>query len=238
MLLPATANQRPVIYVDRRSHLEAMGKDPGAKDGTGRFMRVLAESDDSPLLAPDLAAARLKVCGCWSRSRRARAGAKAKLPRSTTSLKTAAYSFARPGATRCRPEPAAVGHFQFANRRHAAAAVEERVGDRVPARLHTASACRPPSPGCLREKTRSYSSTPRGPFRRPRQSTWPKDDPMHGPVLAGNSEGQGQAFLLGDTAFALNEGLTPPAAADYPYPPQNSLFWQTTLRSWLTKAGN
>ena len=69
-------------------------------------------------------------------------------------------------------------------------------------------------------------------------TTWPNDDPAHGPVLAGNSEGQGQAFLLGDTAFALNEGMMPPAAADDPNPPRNPLFWGTTLRSWLTKEGN
>ena len=35
---------------------------------------------------------------------------------------------------------------------------------------------------------------------------WPKDNPF-GPVIAGNRIGEGQAFIIGDTAFALKKNF-------------------------------
>ena len=67
--------------------------------------------------------------------------------------------------------------------------------------------------------------------------TWPEDAPDGKRVIVGNPLNQGQAFLLGDSQFALQKGLTPPSVEGDPVP-QNALFWQTTLRSWLRRPAN
>jgi len=85
-------------------------------------------------------------------------------------------------------------------------------------------------------------TTPLGPFRYPSEKaavefyaawpvsgapggeTWPPDNPL-GPVIAGNPIGKGQAFILGDTAFALKKNFES-------FPP-NANFWRSLLKNWL-----
>jgi len=56
---------------------------------------------------------------------------------------------------------------------------------------------------------------------------WPSDirDPYKKPVLAGNSLGDGQAFLLGDTAFGLKKNFEEFS--------RNPRFWESSLKNWL-----
>ena len=189
MVMPATGNQRPVIYVDG-SHLEAMGKDPWREDGTGRFMRVLAESDYLPLLAPDLAAARLK-------------GA-----RMLVSI--------APGRAPGEGEIAAVNDFVEDGGIFLCTRVQALTPVRA-GRCWTLSICKSPDmplppwknepeieplgavthgfrlppaiarlPSGQNQIVQFHAAWPVSPAAG---TTWPKDDPAHGPVLAGNSEG-------------------------------------------------
>ena len=65
---------------------------------------------------------------------------------------------------------------------------------------------------------------------RPGGEVWPKDDPAQKPVIAGNGIGKGQAFILGDTAFALNKNF------DSSSP--NAGFWRTLLKNWLGRSAD
>ena len=53
---------------------------------------------------------------------------------------------------------------------------------------------------------------------------WPKDTPR-GPVIAGHRMGEGQAFIIGDAAFALKKSFVS-------FSP-NANFWQSLLKNWL-----
>src|SRR5208283_2263191 len=54
---------------------------------------------------------------------------------------------------------------------------------------------------------------------------WPKDDPSRFPVIAGNRIDKGQAFVIGDTCFALKKNFET-------FSP-NPNFWRSQLKSWL-----
>jgi hypothetical protein len=236
-LLPTTAKGRPVIYVDG-SHLEAMGTDPWREDGAGRFMRVLAENDYLPLLAPDLSAARLKGARGLVSIAPGRAPSEGEIGAVNDFVADGGIFLCTAGAPDAGPSRPLLDRFnlQIADMPLAPwinAPETEPLGAVTHGFSVPTAVARPPSG--QNQIVQFHAAWPVSPATG---TTWPTDDPVHGPVLAGNSEGQGQAFLLGDTAFALNEGLMPPAAAEDPYPPQNALFWRTTLRSWLTKEGN
>ncbi len=233
-LLPSAAKpgQRPVIYVDG-SHLEAMGKDPWRDDGIGQFMRVLAESNYLPLLAPDLSPARL-------------AGAKMVI------------SIA-PGRQFTRDEIDVVNAYveRGGNFLCMAGSPNAEPSRPLSEKLNLQIAPMPLPPWINSPETeplgamahefvvppdaaqlpagqnllmRFHSAWPVAAIGMAGGTTWPSN-PV---VIAGNGIEKGQAFLLGDSQFALQKGLNPPSAAGDPVP-QNSLFWQTTLRSWLRR---
>jgi hypothetical protein len=236
-ILPTAAKNgaRPIIYVDG-SHLEAMGKDPWRDDGIGRFTRVLAEAGYLPLLAPDLSPARL-------------AGAKMVI------------SIA-PGRQFGRDEIDVVKAYVEHGGNFLCMTGSPDAGPSQPLldalNLHIAPMPLPPSinspeteplgamahefdvpptvaqlPSWQNQWMRFHAAWPVAQSGMAAGTTWP-GNPV---VIAGKRVGEGQAFLLGDSQFALQKGITPPSVAGDPVP-QNALFWQTTLRSWLRRPAN
>ena len=64
----------------------------------------------------------------------------------------------------------------------------------------------------------------------PRQAFWPTDVPDGKIVIAGHQILQGQVFLLGDSAFALNK--------NFDSFPENAGFWQSQLQNWLGRSAD
>jgi hypothetical protein len=216
-LLPSgnKSSPRPIIYVDG-SHLEGMGKDPWGDNGIGRLMRILADNGYLPLIAPDVSPDRLK--------------------------QAAMLISIAPGKPFNSYEIAAVKQFIIDG-----GFFLSMVGspDAEPSRplleelnLHIEPMPLPPS-------ERDRETTPNGPYRYPNDDdgvefyaawpvtgepgavVWPADDPdpLRKPVLAGNKIGSGQAFLLGDSAFALKKNFE-----EFSHNPG---FWERSLKAWL-----
>jgi hypothetical protein len=236
MLLPAAAKQgtRPVIYVDG-SHLEAMGKDPWREDGAGCFMRVLAESGYLPLLAPDVTAARLKGARMLISIAPGRALGEGEIAAVNEFVQQGGIFLCAAGSPDAGPSRPLLDKF---NLRIAPmplppwrdAPETEPLGAMVHGFQVPSDIARLPSG--QDQFVRFHAAWPvSGTIGG---SIWPEDD-RHGSVIAGNSVGEGQAFLLGDSGFALQKGLAPPVNPDETKPPQNALFWRTTLRSWLSR---
>ncbi len=237
-LLPGTASKggtpaRPVIYVDG-SHLEAMGRDPWREDGVGSFTRVLAESGYLPLLAPDVSAARLKGAKMLVSIAPGREFSPSEVEEVNGFVEQGGVFLCTAGAPDVGPSRPLLEKFK----------------------LQIAEMPLPPWKNAPEtEPLGAISHTFRVPPEIAAQPTeqnqsmrfhaawlvsgdigatlWPGDDSHDPPVIAGNRVGQGQAFLLGDTAFALQKGLLPPLDPSETQPPQNPLFWRTTLRRWL-----
>jgi hypothetical protein len=229
------SGQRPVIYVDG-SHLEAMGKDPWREDGIGHFMRVLAEAGYLPLLAPDLSKQRLasaKMLISIAPGRQfdgdEHAAVTDYVEHGGKFLCVAGSPDAEPsrplldefhlqiGAMpvppwKNTPEPEPLGavthDFIVPSAAEQLSAVESHL-----MRFHAAW------PVALSD----YLSG---------STWWPSNAPEAQRAIAGNRAGEGQAFLIGDSQFALQKGLNPPSVEGDPVP-QNALFWRTTLQSWL-----
>ena len=203
-------------------------------DGIGRFMRVMAESNYLPLLAPDLDAARMK---------------KAKMLVSIA-----------PGRQFTDGERVAIDEFVNGGGVFLSMAGSPDAGPSKPL-LEKLGLQIPPMPlppwkneretEPLGAMTHGFivplavANLPSGPDQYVRLfsawpvasseggTIWPDDDARQRPVIAGNRFGAGQAFLLGDSSFALQKSFVVPPEMDE-FPPQNAVFWQTTLRSWLS----
>ncbi len=236
-LLPSAAksSQRPVIYVDG-SHLEGMSKDPWRDDGTGHFMRVLAEADYLPLLAPDLSPERLagaKMVISVAPGQQFRGSeievVKAYIERGGNFL----CMTGSPDAGPSRPLLDAL------NLQIAAMPLPPSINspetEPLGAMAHEFDV--PPDvarlPSGQNQFMRFHSAWPVALSAMAAGTTWP-GNPI---VIAGNRLENGQAFLLGDSQFALQNGIRPPSVEGDPVP-QNALFWQTTLRSWLRRPAN
>ncbi len=198
-LLPSGVKSaaRPVVYVDG-SHLEAMGRDPWSENGIGRLMRVLAHNDYLPLMAPDLAARRLHRVAMLISIAPGKAFSSGEIAAVQEFVAEGGFFLSMVGSTDAEPSRALLEKFNL---------------DIKPM---------PVPPGVHERET-----TPLGRFWYPKNDekataefyaawpvatapdgeTWPKDDPLGRPIIAGNGIGKGQAFIVGDTAFALNKKL-------------------------------
>jgi hypothetical protein len=238
LLLPSGTKSamRPVIYVDG-SHLEAMGKDPWREDGIGRFMRVLAQSGYLPLLAPEVSAARLKNSTMLVSIAPGRSFSESELADVKEFVAEGGNFLCLAGSPDAEPSQPMLDQFEL----HIGpmpvppwknVAETEPMGSML-ADFRPDASIKDLPPG---ESSVKFHAA--WPVSAPdRSTTWPNDDPAHRPVIAGNRTGQdkGQAFLIGDSEFALQKGISPPAESlspDLP-PPQNAAFWQTTLHDWL-----
>ncbi len=204
---------RPIIYVDG-SHQERMGTDPWGEDGIGRLMRVLAHNDYLPLLAPDLAPQRLN--------------------------RAAMLISIAPGKAFSSGEMAAVHDFVAQGGFFLSMVGSPDAGSSRPLLKMFQLDMKPlPVPPWLHEQ----ETTPHGRFWYPNPDkpavefyaawpvsgrmdgeTWPKDL-LLGPVIAGFRTDEGQAFIIGDTAFALNKNFESSSP--------NREFWRSQLKSWL-----
>jgi hypothetical protein len=233
-LLPTTAKsaKRPLIYVDG-SHLEALGKDPWRDDGIGHFMRVLTEANYLPLLAPDLSPARLagaKVVISIAPGRQFGGGEIENVKDYVENGGTFLSMTGSPDAGPSQPMLDALGlriadmplppSINAAEAEPLGAAVHDFNVPRDSANAQSSQT----------EMMRFHAAWPVGGVAG--GATWPTDDPKQPPVIARNFLGQGQAFLIGDSQFALPKGIAPPVMPGDPSP-ENALFWRTTLRSWL-----
>jgi hypothetical protein len=231
------SGQRPVIYVDG-SHLEAMGKDPWREDGIGHFMRVLAEAGYLPLIAPDLSKARLTGAKMVISIAPGRQFRESEIEDVNAYVEHGGNFLCMAGSPDAGPSQPLLEklNLQIApmplppwintpETEPLGAMVHDfkRLGDQANA------------PSGQVEMMRFHAA-----WRvagDPGGNIWPTDGSANGPVIAGNGIEKGQAFLLGDSQFALQKGITPPSVEGDPVP-QNALFWQTTLRSWFRRPAN
>jgi hypothetical protein len=207
------AGARPILYVDG-SHLEAMGKDPWGENGIGRLMRVLADSNYLPLVAPDLSPERLSQAAMLISIAPARAFSSGEIAAVNEFVAEGGLFLSTVGSPDAEPSRALLENFE----------------------LHIQPMPVPPW-------VQARETTPLGRFwypndepgqaaaefyagwpvsGRPGAETWSK------PVIVGTMVGRGQAYLIGDSAFALNKNF------DSSSP--NATFWRERLRDWLGHA--
>ncbi|MGO9108557.1 MAG: hypothetical protein ACLP9L_04925 [Thermoguttaceae bacterium] len=211
-LLPAgtkTAAQ-PIVYVDG-SHLEAMGKDPWGENGIGRLMRVLADSNCLPLVAPDLSPDRLKQAAMLVSIAPARAFSSGEIAAVSEFVADGGFFLSTVGSPEAEPSRALLENFD----------------------LHVQPMPVPPW-------VDARETTPLGWFRYPNAelgqpiaefyAAWPVSgapgaETWSKPVIVGTVVQRGRAYLIGDTAFALNKNF------DSSSP--NATFWRSQLKVWL-----
>ncbi len=215
-LLPSgtSAAAQPVIYVDG-SHLEGMGKDPWGENGIGRFMRVLAGNGYLPLVAPDVSLERLKKAAMLISIAPGKAFGSGEIAAVDQFVKEGGFLLSMVGSPDAGPSQAL---------------------------LQSCGLVVPPVP--VPPWVNQLETTPDGNFQYPRGQSamvefyaswpafstqggelWPKDEPDKRPVIAGNRIGQGQAFVIGDSAFALKKNFELFAP--------NPDFWRSQLQTWL-----
>jgi hypothetical protein len=204
---------RPVIYVDA-SHLEAMGKDPWNENGVGRLMRVLASNGYLPLLAPDLSGDRLKAAAMLISIAPGKSFTSSEIAAIQEFLAHGGFFLSTVGSPEAEPSRA----------------VLDKLGLHIePMPIPPWNPVREPEPLGLfwypsdeQQIAQFFAGWPV--FGPPGAETWPK------PVIVGNRVESGQAFLIGDTAFALNknfDGSSP-----------NARFWSAQLKNWVGRLGD
>jgi hypothetical protein len=210
---------RPIIYVDG-SHLEAMGKDPWGENGIGRLMRVLADNDYLPLVAPDLSPDRLKRAAMLISIAPARAFSGSEIAAVNDFVEQGGFFLSMAGSPDAGPSRALLEKLQLRiNPMPLPPWVDEP---------ETTPLGRLRYPSDEHASVEFYGAWPVS--CAPGGETWPKDDPDHKPVIAGYRTGAGQAFIVGDTAFALNKNFES-------YSP-NANFWRSQLKSWIGHAAD
>jgi hypothetical protein len=191
-----------------------MGKDPWGENGIGRFMRVLADNGYLPLVAPDLAPQRLNRAAMLISIAPAQGFRRDEMAAVIDFVKQGGFFLSMVGSPDAGPSRVLLAQLG----------------------LHIGTAPVPPwVPGPEKESHGRYfypSKEPSVQFYAawPVSSdfggeTWPKDDPEGKIVIAGHGLEGGQAFLLGDSAFALNKNFNS-------FPP-NARFWRNMLGNWL-----
>jgi len=209
-LLPSgtkTAAQ-PIIYVDG-SHLEAVGKDPWGENGIGRLMRVLASNGYLPLVAPDISPERLNRAAMLVSIAPARAFSSGEIAAVNDFVEQGGFFLSMVGSPEAEPSRALLERFK----------------------LHIKPM---PAPPWVHEP----ETTPLAMFWYPSEeqpeaqfyAAWPVSglpgaEIWSKPVIVGTGIKSGQAFLIGDTAFALNKNF------DSSSP--NAKFWRSQLKSWI-----
>ena len=200
---------RPIIYVDG-SHLEAMGKDPWGENGIGRLMRVLADNGYLPLVAPDLSPERLNRAAMLISIAPARAFSSGEIAAVHEFVAQGGFFLSMVGSPEAEPSRALLEKFELHIKPMP-----------VPPWVHepeTTPLGRFCYPSEEQARCEFYAAWPVS--GAPGAETWSK--PVIGQARISK---QGQAFLIGDTAFALNknfESFSP-----------NADFWRSQLKNWL-----
>ena len=209
-LLPSGTKSaaRPIIYVDG-SHSEAMGKDPWSENGIGRLMRVLASNGYLPLVAPDLSPARLHRAAMLISIAPGQEFSSGEIAAVHEYVTQGGFFLSMVGSPEAGPSRALLEELQLNIK-------PMPVPPWVRERETT------PLAGLVKPSVEFYAAWPVS--GSPGGETWPTDDPL-GPVIAGHRIGEGQAFILGDTAFALKKNFDPLSP--------NADFWHLQLKSWL-----
>ena len=209
---------RRIIYVDG-SHLEAMGKDPWCENGIGRLMRVLADNNYLPLAAPDLAPERLRRAAMLISIAPARAFSSGEMAAVEGFVKQGGFFLSMVGSPEAEPSRALLEKLSLDIKPMPVPPwIQER---------ETIPLGRFAYPNQEQPNVEFYAAWPVSSTTR--ENTWPKDGPLGEPVIAGQRTGQGQAFILGDTAFALNK--------NFEEFPDNASFWRSMLGNWLGRKG-
>jgi len=207
----------PIIYVDS-SHVEAMGKDPGGENGIGQFMRVLSNNGYLPLIAPDLSPDRLNRAAMLISIAPALGFSRSEIGAVHEFVEQGGFFLSMVGAPDAEPSRALL----------------ERLG------LYVGVAPLPPwverpetepvgrywYPNKDQPTVQFYAAWPVSSI--PKEVIWPEDDRGGRVVIAGHRIGQGQAFILGDSAFALKKNFGP-------FSP-NPDFWRSLLKNWLGRS--
>ena len=218
-LLPAGTKTaaRPIIYVDG-SHLEAMGKDPRGENGIGPFMRVLASNGYLPLVAPDISPVRLNRAAMLISIAPGKAFSSGEIAAVDEFVKQGGFFLSMVGSPDAEPSRALLEQLRL------------RIGPMpLPPWVHEPETAPLGSfyyPNREQAMAEFFAAWPVS--SGPGGESWPKDDPVRWPVVAGNPIGKGQAFLIGDSAFALKKNFGP-------FSP-NANFWQSSLKNWLGRA--
>ncbi|MGA2255751.1 MAG: hypothetical protein ABSG53_13985 [Thermoguttaceae bacterium] len=205
---------RPIIYVDG-SHLEAMGKDPRGENGIGRFMRVLASNGYLPLVAPDLSPERLNRAAMLISIAPGKAFSRGEIAAVDEFVKQGGFFLSMVGSPEAEPSRALLEQLQLR-------IDPTPVPPWVPT-PETEPLGRYYYPNKQQPFVQFYAAWPVS--SEPREVTWPEDDPKGRAVIAGHRVGRGQAFILGDSAFALKK--------NFDSFPQNAAFWRSQLKTWI-----
>lgn len=205
---------RPIVYVDG-SHLEAMGKDPWSENGIGRLMRVLAHNNFLPLMAPDLAPQRLKRAAMLISIAPGKAFSSGEIAAVREFVEQGGFFLSMVGSPEAEPSRALLETFQLSIR-----PMPVPPGVHEPETTPAARVWYPSNDD--KATTEFYAAWPVS--TAPGGETWPKDLSL-GPLIAGYRTGEGQAFIIGDTAFALNKNFESSSP--------NRNFWRSQLQNWL-----
>jgi hypothetical protein len=233
------SGQRPVIYVDG-SHVEAMSKDPWRDDGIGQFMRILAEAGYLPLLAPDLAKERLAGAKMVISIAPGRQFDNDEVANMKAYVEQGGKFLCAAGSPDAEPSRPLLDEFHL---QIASMPIPPWKNTAEPAPLG-ATTHDFIVPSTIEQLSSGQTQLMRFHAAWPvalsdyisGNTWWPSNVPEAYRVIAGNRTGDGQAFLIGDSQFALQRGLNPPSVEGDPVP-QNALFWRTTLQSWLGQPG-
>jgi hypothetical protein len=211
-LLPAgtKASAYPIIYVDG-SHTEAMGNDPWDENGIGRLMRVLAASNYLPLVAPDLSIDRLNLSAMLISIAPGRAFSSGEISAVHEFVAQGGFFLSTVGSPDAGPSQALLEKFEFQ-------VPPMPIPPSTPAREPTPlGRFWYPSPEPGQAFAEFYAAWPVS--GRPGAETWTK------PVIVGTLVERGQAYVIGDSAFALNKNFDPSSP--------NAIFWRARLAEWI-----
>jgi len=219
-LLPTAtkAAARPIVYVDG-SHLERIGKDPWGENGIGPFMRVLADNRYLPLVAPDLSSERLNRAAMLISIAPARAFNRDEIAAVEEFVKQGGSFLSMVGAPDAEPSRKLL--------RQLGLHVDPAPLPPWVESLETEPLGRYFYPSKDQPEVQFYAAWPVS--SEPKDVIWPEDAPRGKAVIAGHRIVQGQAFILGDSAFALKK--------NFDSFPQNTAFWRNQLAIWLRRPG-
>ena len=199
---------RPIIYVDG-SHLEAMGKDPWGENGVGRFMRVLADNGYLPLVAPDLSPDRLNRSVMLISIAPGIAFSRDEIAAVHEFVVRGGFFLSTVGSLEAEPSRALLEELQLHIQPMPVPPWVKQPETEPLARFYY--------PSEEQANVEFYAAWPVA--GAPGAETWSK------PVIVGTRVENGQAFLIGDTAFALNKNFNSSSP--------NTVFWRSQLKNWL-----
>jgi hypothetical protein len=220
---PKTSAQ-PIIYIDG-SHLEGMGRDPWGEDGAGRLTRVLADNGYLPLIAPDVALGRLSRATMLISIAPAKPFADEEIAAVKQFVSDGGFFLSTVGSPDAEPSRGLLEELDL-HIKPMPVPPWDHERETTPEGFSTFSSGE-------QDHVWFYAAWPV--TGAPNGVLWPTGDPAHRPVIAGSHIDNGQAFLIGDSAFALKKNFKslPTRPGLLPEPNPNPKFWENQLRNWL-----